>query len=273
MNSDSASKALESALKSGLVDQVPRASRFALLEAAGVPKIRARTLAGYSSNTTPHTITSSAKYRQAKQAIRERRAELSERRGYRLEDSARFYREKSENTKAERLRRDALAILQDGAEDAAERAKVLLEQAQALDVGDAAQIRARERLDRLLGYDSPLEVEHDGAGGDVSPVVMLLDVLSQLNLSPLQARAVLGDESPGNTIEDGQYSDVAGGEYSQAEQQGEGMPADARPGAEGCRHEDEGVGGGSDSEREFLERDPFPGPEEPKNGTQEEAIP
>jgi len=174
---------IERAAASGLLDQkVPRAARFAILESSGVPAMQARDRAGYSPTTSPTDIRASAKYAKFKAAIRDERARLAETRGYRLRDSARFYRDKSENRDARRLRRKAEAAAKAGEVD---QAAAYLEASAQADVTDNAQIRAREAFDRLMGYLAPVEVEQERPTQQ-SPVVALLQVLTQYNVTPMQ---------------------------------------------------------------------------------------
>ena len=183
------------------MDHVPKPARFAVLEESGISQRQAAKLAGYAPSTTVHTIKSGSAYQQYKQTIRQQRAELAAKRGYTLNDSAKFYKEKSENKRAEQLRQQALDILQANEEGAAETARIYLEEAAKLDVSDPAQIRARERLDRLLGFDSPLEVEQDSCIRDVSPIVELVEMLQQLKMSPIEARAWVEEDPPNESEE------------------------------------------------------------------------
>lgn len=215
MNSEIVQETLKKALESGLADRIPKPARFALLEESGCTQRQARDLAGYAPTTTPHTIKHTSKYREYKHRIREQRAELSAKRGYSLEDSAAFYKAMSESRDAKQMRDKALAILQAGDENSADRAKILLEQADRLEVSDSAKIRARERLDKLLGFDSPIEIEQDAGNTEQRPVVALIEVLNELRLSPMQARALLNDNPP--EAMPAEYTEVEAGGNTDAE--------------------------------------------------------
>lgn len=206
----------ESDVLSGSLNHIPRSARFALLQDSGLNGEESKRLAGYARTTSTHEIKHTTIYRRYKQQIREQRARLSAQRGYTLEDSARYYKLLSLNAEAATLRASALKLLCDGKPDAATRAKILLEQAEQLDIAPGAMIKARERLDKLLGFDSPMEIEQ---GGDTEqrPTVTLIEVLNQLSLSPLQARALLGNTPAVNTTGDSQYREVG-----QADSTGEG---------------------------------------------------
>jgi hypothetical protein len=273
MTKKNQNQALESYVESAPVDQVPRAARFALLKEGGASDRRARDLAGYSPTTVPHRIKSTAKYREFKQRIREQRAELSAKRGYTLQDSAKFYRLLSESAEAAKLRKQAMQILEGSDPDAVDKAKQLLSEADNLEVSPAARIRARERLDKLLGHDAPFEVEHED-NTEQRPVVALIEVLQQLEVSPIQLRAILDDKSPGGIADAVVLPDGAGDEDTTA-QPGVGWknaPGGDAAHAEGCPLDGGGVGGGPDSASPSPVRDPLHGPK-PTEKQAPEAIP
>lgn len=141
-------KALENM---GVLDQIPRAARYAVLRESGATQLSARDGAGYSPNTTPHHIEHTAKYRQYRDAIRAKRQELSIKHGLRIEDSASFY---------DRMSRDHGAANRD-------------------------RIRAREVLDKLMGYFAPVEVERTD-DEQQRPSISILAICQQYNVSPAQ---------------------------------------------------------------------------------------
>jgi len=128
--------------------ELSRPERFALLEASGVPATKAAKQAGYHTN--PATIRKSADYQRFRTEIRQKRAALSLRDGFGLGDSAKWYKDLS-NDKS---------------------------------IGASVRIRARELLDKLLGYFAPLEIEQDKPD-EQRPIIALIQILQQHNINPL----------------------------------------------------------------------------------------
>lgn len=116
--------------------------KVAVLMAQGVSRRKARIMAGYKSGTANPP----AAERKAVETVDQARARLAQQKGYRFEDSARFYAKKS--TKS--------------------------------DVCDSDQIRARTRLDNLMGHDAPQkqEIVHRN---ELRAAIM---VLSNLDITP-----------------------------------------------------------------------------------------
>lgn len=258
-------KAVEAVVENGLAARVPRVARFALLKDAGETDRRARDLAGYARSTTPTHIKRLPAYRRYRALIRDQRAQLSARHGYTLEDSAAWYRAIAEGAEAARLRSEAESVLQSGDPDAVERARILLEQAEQVAVSDATRVRARERLDKLMGYDSPIAVEHEDVTEERRPTVMLIETLNQLNMSPHQARRLLAGDSPDDIGEGPGNGATAGGESDPDAERGryDRWPYNIRTG--GCRPKKMREGGVSPRSGSSPEKNPLLEPRTPDN--------
>jgi hypothetical protein len=170
-----------------LPSDLPRAGRYAILTESGIPQAEARDIVGYSKRTPPSQIESTSTYRQYKAEIRTQRAQIAAEKGLSLRDSVLWYLAKSENKEAKELRNAAMVYLDDGN---IESAQELLKEAEKIQVSDSMQIKARERLDKLLGYDAPIEVDREDIR-EQGVAVTLVQVLNQLQLTPLQARELL----------------------------------------------------------------------------------
>jgi hypothetical protein len=145
MNDNDQIKALENM---GVIDHIPKAARYALLVESGKPRSASAIAAGYSPKTMPATIEGTAAYKAYKNKIRQKRQELSERAGLTIEDSANFYNDMAKTASTHNVR-----------------------------------IRARETLDKLLGYFAPIEVERDNEGPE-RPSISILSICQQYNINP-----------------------------------------------------------------------------------------
>jgi hypothetical protein len=138
--------------KSGHKNQkgTSKAVKFGILEDEGYPTMQALEMAGYTGATRGRDVRKTSDYQQYKDDLRRERAGLSRRKGYTLTDSARMYAGMSKKA-----------------------------------MTDSNKIRARECLDKLLGYFAPVEIsaDHDSQGD--RPVIQFLQVLQEYKVSPL----------------------------------------------------------------------------------------
>jgi hypothetical protein len=105
--------------------QTPDPKTFAVLDKAGVPAAVSLPAAGYSTSTKAAHIRATNQYKSVAKTIQEQREILQKTPGFRLEDSAIMYQ--NESTDSENPASD--------------------------------RIKARSRLDTILGYDSPKQVD------------------------------------------------------------------------------------------------------------------
>lgn len=135
--------------------RLPRAFRYVSLREMHPERTKqmCATLAGYKS-THPEQIEKTDVYKRYRDQIQGARAQIAQRRGYRMEDSARFYKEMS-NTKKH-------------------------------PVGDRRQ--ARVQLDKLLGFLAPLEVHKDPDIGGTDALPRILQIIQNIGVSPAALR-------------------------------------------------------------------------------------
>lgn len=151
--------------KMGSLDHLPRPARVAILERAGMPTMEAIRTAGYATGVGSHAVKSTSTYKRYRDAIQDDRIVIATKRGYRIQDSAKWYRDTSNDD----------------------------------DAPAAARIRARECLDKLLGYFAPVEVDQSGTGGSQAPVIQFLQVLADSRVSPAELLQAVqsGEDAPG----------------------------------------------------------------------------
>lgn len=149
-------KALE---KMGLIDHIPRAARYAVCREAGATQIAARDAAGYGK-TAPYYIEKTNVYKKYREEIRRKRQELSAKHGLRLEDSADFYKDMSKDKNAR----------------------------------NSDRIRAREVLDKLMGYFAPMEVERTDDAPE-KPSISILSICQEYHVSPAQLLQAVQDKT------------------------------------------------------------------------------
>lgn len=174
-------------------DGRPEAYALAEVEHPELSVTQRKVLAGYDPHTSTKSIQRGRRYRRAVETIQQQRERLQAQRGFRLVDSARFYRDLSENREYRKLRSELEA-----AEDALFEARVAVETRKrevGADKGDAelgrlmavlfekqreheklmrrakdefvpveSRRRARNNMDQELGYESPKEVHVDQRG-------------------------------------------------------------------------------------------------------------
>ena len=103
---------------------VPQIERYVLLHEAGLSKVQAKRAAGYAEGTTSTDLDRTARNQRVVETVQEARDRLQQTAGYRIDDQAEWYRRKRDRADSE-----------------------------------DTQIKAAARLDRILGYDAPQQVE------------------------------------------------------------------------------------------------------------------
>jgi hypothetical protein len=128
---------------------VSQAAAYGVLSAV-MPKRQAALAAGYSPSTCTSVIDKRVATSGSADTIAAIRARVQDRPGFRFEDSAKFYRGISEYKQHQ----------------------------------TADRIRARARLDTMLGYDSPQQVEVSERREIVAAVACIHSLTAQTGLSP-----------------------------------------------------------------------------------------
>lgn len=144
------------------IESAAKKERFAAL-CAVMPAERAKVLAGYSPRTNIDKIKNTPEVLETVAQVRER---LQQTKGYRLEDSAKFYKDIAEDEKR---------------------------------VAVSDRLRSRTRLDNLLGLDAPQKMEvHETQ--ELTQAVM---ILSNLPINPQQLAKTIKNYTPTSTHVEG----------------------------------------------------------------------
>jgi len=164
------SKQVEGSIKGsrcGRPTAKPNPRLFAeLLESGDYTQKEAMRLAGYSEKTNGTTIARSTRVLTYRQNIREQRDKLNRRKGYRLEDNAKWLKDMSENDQM---------------------------------IEPRVRLEARKHFSKILGHEAPVEVEQRTEGGAGEALLQMMSMIKAMKVTPLELLQKL-DQQPSREI-------------------------------------------------------------------------